>query len=154
MLIFHTAEGRIEHIVFDPVPKGYDTSGKPCVRKDPIPWPEEPVLDKAGVARTKPDGSPMMASRGADRFRVDLAQDYVVDGDVRPRPECPAKIQIDGRTLMLVDVPDESEVVLEVDGVSTAIDERSVEFDEPGPVKIIVKAPWPILEKTYDVEIQ
>lgn len=115
--------------------------------------PETGELGRRAVMR--PVMRQVMMSNGLDYAKVDILADYVVDGEVRPRPACPASVSADGRVIAISSVPEGSEVKIQIDTeVVDIAGHESVELDEPGPVTVIVNAPWPYLEGRYDLEIE
>lgn len=115
--------------------------------------PETGELGRRAVMR--PVMRQVMMSNGLDYAKVDIMAHYVVDGKVRPRPACPASVSADGRVIAISSVPEGSEVKIQIDTeVVDIAGHEIVELDEPGPVTVIINAPWPYLEGRYDLEIE
>lgn len=150
MIVEYDDSGRIFHIVRDPVPRhmaGFlRGEGKTFLEVAPVPWPEEPTEDA--------DGNWSMQSNGWDPVPCDLMRDYVVDGELAPRPGCPATVAVDWRTVRIANVPSGARVTVVLDDVSIEVDDTEIEFDEPGAVRILIAPPWPYMEAVHDLEIK
>lgn len=74
--------------------------------------------------------------------------DYLVDGEVTPRPEHPATLE--GLTLKAVG----AEAIVEIEGLTYPCDGTDVdlEFSHPG-VYLITLREWPYLDKEFRIEI-
>lgn len=72
---------------------------------------------------------------------------YVADGEVRPRPANPARL--DGMTLRDLPTPG----TIHIGDAQYPYDEPTVdlEFEHPGTYKVRVES-WPYLDKEFDVE--
>src|SRR5262245_61887448 len=90
MIIEYDQDGRIFHIVSDPVPPGLaellTANGAAFLEIKPVPLPEIPMFEADGSPMVNDAGEQIMASAGVEYADVDLDADYVVDGQVQPRP--------------------------------------------------------------------
>lgn len=114
MIVEHTPEGRITHIVFDPVHPDVLThvkgEGRTFLDLAPIKLPDEPLLDENGNQQMErhveplfdEDGSPLLNDAGEALYQVtmtpvfltnrikpvevSLFDDYVVGGEIAKRP--------------------------------------------------------------------
>lgn len=184
MIVEYDDVGRITHIISDPVPPHMASflreKGHRFLDLPPVPWVPEPQFDEngdplmeqvvdelgkplfdptidevTGEATSRPVLRQMLASNGVDYAACDILDDYVVGGEIRPRPACPAVVSVSGRTISITAVPPGSMVEVAIEGVSIHLDDDyRIELDEPGPVTVTVTPPWPYLEATYDLEIE
>jgi hypothetical protein len=128
-LVHHDAEGRITATVNDPVPPEYLE-----------------MCDERGLAYVLCEG---------DVAPVTIYDDTMVrNGKLARRPSCPARIQIEGRRVTMSKVPRGSRCLVEIEGTEMPLEEKSVEVDEPGPLRIVIRPPWPYREISHDLEIE
>lgn len=137
MIVCHDAEGRITNIYHDPVPDGMAEH----LRQVGIPFVAFDSREKAS----------------------DVARDwYVADGAVTPRPKADVRVSVDGMAIAIENLPagtqagiildagtpHETRHAVEVDGSAAAI-----ALDEAGPVRLVVRPPWPYLETVHDIDL-
>lgn len=160
MIIEYDENGRIFHIVNDPVPAGlsetYVSMGKTFLNMMPVPWPETPQFDPNGQPVINPaTGMQMMASDGSDPVQVDIVADYVLDGEITPRPifNVPDRIElVAGEDSVTLALPDPCTVIL--DGETRTIEGGELEISSPMPARYSLElSSWPYLEKTVEVEV-
>ena len=159
MIVEFDAHGRIMHIINDPVPPHMTTflmgEGRQFLDLPPIPWEPEPQFDENGEPMLDDEGRHVWASNGMDSQSCDILLDYVANGVIQPRPECPASVSVAGRIVTITDVPPGASVEVALEGASIQWDgDDRVELDEPGPVTVTITCPWPYLEGSYDLEIE
>ena len=158
MIVEYDSNGKIFHIIHDPVPPhmaGFlRENGHRFLDLPPVPWPPEPQFDEGGKPLLDEDGTQMIASNGMDSVPCDIVSDYVVDGELNRRPACSAVIKVEGRTISIADLPEGSMTTMTLDGVSVPVEDTTIEIDEPGPITIAIIPPWPYMEVSHDLEIE
>jgi hypothetical protein len=126
MIIEHTPEGLIRHIVFDPVPPDlFET------------------MDANGIEyRNFP---PIMTENGTQNVECDPMLDYINDGQITRRPaiNVPATAQLTvGETFTLTGLPDPIEVIL--DGEVSELTGGTLELSADMPAEYtLVLEKWP-----------
>jgi hypothetical protein len=124
MIIEHDADGRITHVISDPV----------------MPEVRAHYLAAGAIEAT-----------GA---RCGLDTHYVVDGAIKERPAPKVQIAIDGRTIRISNVPQGSAIKVEIEGQTVETSDKTIELDEAGPVSVTVAPPWPMMEVRHDLEVE
>lgn len=168
MIIEYDNDGRIFHIISDPVPPGVEEAmkegGKTFVSMPPIPLPAEHARDPESgdllfeEAADEETGEthyePVMESPGLQYCQCKMETHYVADGELQERPDCPATVAVEGLRVTLQDVPDGTAISVEIDGERIDLNANEFELDEPGPIRIHIQAPWPMKDPTLDVEVE
>lgn len=166
MIIEYEPNGRITHIVNDPVPVGIAEvmrrNGSTLLDLPPEPLPEVQKRDPdTGHLVFDEEGEPVMESPGMRFAECDILKDYVVDGAIQRRPSCGCTATVDGRVVTVSRLPEGSRlaIMLDPEDMSSVVETDaegsfSFEVDEPGRVRICVTPPWPMLEEAHDVEIE
>lgn len=165
MIVEYDETGRIFHIV-SLVPEGLAElmreNGHTFLDLPPTPLPEVQKRDPdTGHLLFDSDGEPVLESPGLCFAECDISMDYVVAGEIMRRPSCGCEVSATGRVITLTGLPEGSAlaILLDPEGMSSvahveAAGEFSFEVDEPGPVRICVTPPWPLLEEVFNVEIE
>ncbi|MBN8241858.1 hypothetical protein JF546_02395 [Nitratireductor aquimarinus] len=166
MIVEYDEAGRIFHVISDPVPEGLAElmreNGQAFLDLPPAPLPEVQKRDPdTGHLLFDGDGEPVIESPGLSFAECDLSTDYVVDGEIVRRPSSGCGVSATGRVVILTGLPEGSalSILLDPEDMSSmarveAAGEFSFEVDEPGPVRICVTPPWPLLEEVFNVEIE
>lgn len=126
MIVEYDDDGRITHIISNPVPAGM-----------------EKILQANGSRYVVSDEGGILTH-------------YVSNGAVTPRPETAATVSTYGSSILVEPELSDSlvSVVLEGEEIEIGVGTQHVEIDEAGPVTIFVRAPWPHIEGRYDVEVE
>ncbi|WP_299937489.1 hypothetical protein [uncultured Nitratireductor sp.] len=166
MIVEYDETGRIFHVISDPVPEGLASvmleHGKVFLDLPPTPLPELQKRDPdTGHLLFDGDGEPVLESPGLSFAECDLSTDHVVDGEIVRRPSSGCEVSAAGRVVTLTGLPEGSvlAILLDPEDMSSvahveAAGEFSFEVDEPGPVRICVTPPWPLLEEVFNVEVE
>jgi hypothetical protein len=126
MIIEHTPEGLIRHIVFDPVP------------------PELfEAMDANGVEYH--NFPPIKTEEGTQNVECDPMLDYIVDGQITRRPamDVPAAVELTvGETFTLAGLPDPIEVFLDDQVSELSGGTLELSADMPAEYRLILNK-WP-----------
>lgn len=103
------------------------------------------------------DSAKLLFIDDPEHFAVTGATHMVAGDDaIALRPESPAWIAVEGRTVTLHDLPAGSMVSVILPGlepVTVPEGEAEIKFTDPGPVEIRIAAPWPYeAVHAFDVE--
>ncbi|RUU75712.1 hypothetical protein [Mesorhizobium sp. M7A.F.Ca.MR.362.00.0.0] len=162
MIVEYEANGRIIHIISDPVHAGVrnmmlnEYTGPNTVLDLP-PLPKPLVQEKdwdTGEPRFNLDGTPKMISPGVDNQRCDISADYILDGVVTTRPvfDLPDEIELiaDGVDIKTIPLPDPCDVRL--DGEPMTLTGGSLDLTSDMPAEYTLElVQWPYLPKTIKV---
>ncbi len=167
MIVEYNQDGRIFHVISDPVPDTIaamlNDRGRTFLDLPPEPLPEVQMRDPdTGHLVFDDDGEPAMGSPGLRFAACDISKDYVVDGRVVRRPSCGCTASVEGRVVSLAGLPEGStlSIFLDPTDVQSAVQAEATgdpflfEVDEPGQVRIHVTPPWPMLDEVIDVEVE
>ena len=133
----------------------YDNFGRVNLTyNDPIPNGIDAVLMEHGISfvHHKPVNGDIYGARVAHDV-------YVMNGEVLPRPDFAIAVNVTDRIVSLAGVPDGSTVLAIIDPGTPfehreIINEYTIEFDEPSKVSFVINPPFPMKERSIDVEIQ
>ncbi|OQM75603.1 hypothetical protein [Manganibacter manganicus] len=155
MIIEHDEQGRIFHIISDPVMpevlEAYLARG--ALSFEPKPGAPIQARTMQGEAIVDEDGNPVMTNGSSILAKCDIQSDYIRDGQITPRPLCPATVVVSGRRITIKDAPKGSTFAAEIEDVEYPLDDTTVELDEAGPLTIIINPPFPYMEARHDLEI-
>lgn len=127
MIVEYDSDGRITHVIHDPVPEhmaGF-------------------LADQGHRFIDLPVGEP-----------CDIFTYYVVDGEVRRRPDYPATASVSGRKVTITGMADDVTAAVVIEGETIPLDATEFELDEAGPLTVVISPPWPYLEARHDLEIE
>lgn len=128
MLIGHSPTGQILMTVNDPVPEGMAQS-----------------MEGLGYLVFDHQGAFSASS---------ISSSYIHDGEIIARPNCPAGVVVNQRSITLSDLPSGSEVVVEIEGEAVPVQSSIIELDEAGPLTIRITPPWPYMEACHEVTLE
>lgn len=154
MLIEYDENGRIHHMIHDPVsPEIVEIMvARGALNVPPTKLPPEPVLED-GQPVLGEDGQPVMTERSIFH-KCDIMGDYILDGAITPRPIFPfddvIEIVADEQHTVSLTVPDPCQI--RIDGEPMTITGGQLELTSDMPAEYIVElVQWPYVEKTIKV---
>lgn len=159
VIIEHTEEGRITHIVNDPVPPGLEEfmtkEGKEFISFPPTALPDEPMIDPStGTIVVDDDGQAIMVPGGTKFVECDIKIHYILDGAIVERPtfHAPALIEIgaNGTDEAVIDLPDPCLVVIDGEEHLVTGGTLSVTSDMQAEYTICL-VQWPYIPKEVRV---
>jgi cell division ATPase FtsA len=161
MIVEYDDDGRISHIIHDPVHESIvgtlHEMGRQFLDLATIPWPPQPVIDKAtGEPMIDEDsGAIIVASQGYDSPSVDGESQYVLDGAIEPRPtfKAPELVEIvadDVDEKVIENLPENATLL--VDGEMHQLDGTTLTIasDMPAEYEIRIQK-FPFIERTVKV---
>lgn len=157
MIIQHDADGRIYHVVNDPVHPlvAQQYHGQPnTIFLSPMPGEVEPLYDEKGNPLLDQFGEPLTQVVGAFVPVCDIMSDYVENGKLKKRPTFihPPEIELAVGESVVIDVPA---------GATAMVDDQSYTIDD-GVLEIVGEMPaeyevtvtkWPYMEAKIQVVI-
>lgn len=172
MLVEYNTDGRITHVIYDPVPKEMEKymteQNKTFLVLPPEPWPAEPqwdpetgepileyvfdeegnqvfeeVEDEEGLKVKVPKLQQQYMSNGVTTADVDITRDHVVDGKVVERPQNPAIVELSGRVIQLSGVLEGSAIQVIMDGISIDVDPTETELELDEPGLVKIRITSP-----------
>ncbi|WP_274426737.1 hypothetical protein [Chelativorans sp. YIM 93263] len=175
MIIEYDKKGRIFHIMRDPVPPGVvqamEENGATFLNLPPIPLPEEHAIDPdtgeelfeeiVDEETGEKHYEPLMESPGMTYTECELSTHYVVDGELAERPSPSVDFEQDESEIRISGVPAGSAVAIVLEADSELQDTQTfeadgelitIEIDEPGKLRIVIRPPWPLQEVRREIE--
>jgi hypothetical protein len=183
MIIEHSSEGEIRHIIFDPVPEGLtdvlQARGIPFLEFPPRPLPDIPALDEDGnpafdflkMPLTEDNGTPVLDGEGnqvlvdvptprmitgrTENVTADIMTDYILDGQITHRPTfyTPDLISLTAGETFTI-VNLPDSCTVHVDENTFELTTGTLELEADMPASYtLVIESWPYLPRTIGVDV-
>lgn len=157
MIVEYDNDGKIFHIVRDPVPPTLAEVMLAAGKK---------FLDLPVRVATKNERDPetghMVPVVTHEYAKCEVGTHYVENGKLRERPLAGIGMKLRGSLMVMTGVPAGSSVAAEFRALPNLHskteftadgDEIELEVDEPGKLMLVITPPWPLREEKHEIEI-